>query len=224
MTDRDNAAGDLLIREVEEDLRREQLTRLWKNYRGAIIGVVIAVVAGVAGYEGWKAWRQQQSAAEASRYAAATQLAAQGKAQEAADALALLAREADTGYQTLAGLRAAGLLAQAGEAAKAVQAYEAVAQDADAPKTYRDLATVLAVMSSLDSGDPAALEGRLAPLTVGANPWRHSALELTALLAQRRGEAAKARDIYQRLADDISAPQPMRGRAAEMLAALPAKG
>jgi hypothetical protein len=77
----------------------------------------------------------------------------------------------------------------------------------------------------LDKEDPAALTGRLAPLTTGNNAWRHSALELTALLAQRGGDTAKAREIYTTLADDPTTPQQLRGRAAEMLAVLgPANG
>lgn len=226
MADRDNPAGDLLIREVEEDLRREQLTRLWTKYRGAIIGGVLAVVLGVAGYEGWQSWQHKISAEESARYLAAAQQAAQGKTAEAATDLALLAQDGKTGYRVLAALRQAALLAQTGETAKAAQAYEAVAADGKTPRIYRDLATVMAAMTSLDSADPATLEGRLAPLTVADNPWRHSAVELTALLAQRRGDIQKAREAYQRLADDSATPQAMRGRAAEMLAALPvpAKG
>jgi hypothetical protein len=57
-------------------------------------------------------------------------------------------------------------------------------------------------------------------LTAGNSPWRHSALELTALLAQRSGDAAKAREIYTSLADDPTTPRQLRGRAAEMVAVL----
>ena len=43
-------------------------------------------------------------------------------------------------------------------------------------------------------------------------------MELSALLAQRTGDGAKAKEYYTKLADDLTAPQGMRARATEMLA------
>jgi hypothetical protein len=79
---------------------------------------------------------------------------------------------------------------------------------------------LLATMASLDTGDPAALGERLQPLTVETNPWRYSALELTALLDERAGKKKEARDIYTRLADDAEAPGGIRVRARQMLGVL----
>ena len=61
---------------------------------------------------------------------------------------------------------------------------------------------------------------RLQPLTEPGNPWRYSALEITAVLAHRSGDKAKAQEILTGLADDLDAPQALRQRATEMLAAL----
>jgi hypothetical protein len=58
------------------------------------------------------------------------------------------------------------------------------------------------------------------PLAVESSPWRHSAREILALVAVRRGDAAKAADLYRKIADDQAAPQGLRARAAEMLAAV----
>ena len=61
---------------------------------------------------------------------------------------------------------------------------------------------------------------KLSPLTQESNVWRHPALELTASIALGQGDKARARDIFRRLADDATAPVAIRGRAAELLAAL----
>ena len=63
----------------------------------------------------------------------------------------------------------------------------------------------------------------IARLTTDASPWRHLARELAALLALRAGERDGARDEFRRLAQDATAPAPLKARAAEMAAALDKK-
>lgn len=213
----DDPAAALLMREVEEELKREQYLKIWKRYGGWIVGAAVAVVAIVAGYQGWQAWEKGVRAEEASRYAAAMDQVV-GQPKQAVDALAALAADSHTGYATVARLRRAGLLAESGDVAGATSAFEGIVADDGIERTYRDLATVRLVLLTLDDGDPAQLASRLQALADG--PWRHSALELSALLAQRQGDPDKARDIYRQLADDAATPQDLRARAAEMLAAL----
>ncbi len=216
----DDTATDVLIREVDEDLRQEQMTALWKRYGQWVIGAAVLLVAAVAGYEAWTAWKDQQAAKDGSRFAAATLLAETGKAAEAREAYAAMGRDATAGYAVLARLRQASLLVKDGKPTEAASAFEAIAADGAADKTYRAAATLQAALLSLDSADPSALERRVAPLAVADGPWRHSAQEILALLALRQGDAAKARDAYAKLADDTQAPRTLRARAAEALAAL----
>jgi hypothetical protein len=75
-------------------------------------------------------------------------------------------------------------------------------------------------MNSLGGADPQAEIGRLKPLTDTGNPWRATALELTAAAQLQAGNRAAALDIYKQLADDLSAPEGVRGRAAELASAL----
>jgi hypothetical protein len=61
---------------------------------------------------------------------------------------------------------------------------------------------------------------RLAPMTKAGNPWRPTALELTAAEHLKSGDKSGALTLYRSLADDLAAPQGLRARAAEMAAAL----
>jgi len=54
----------------------------------------------------------------------------------------------------------------------------------------------------------------------GTSPWRYSAKELSALLAQKSGNKDKARKLFQEIADDATAPSGIRARAAELTAIL----
>ena len=92
--------------------------------------------------------------------------------------------------------------------------------DTDVDPLFRGLATVLSVLHDLDTGDAGQLAARLAPLLQTSSPWRHSAKELTALLARKSGDIKRARELFRELTDDGSAPPGIRARAAEMSAIL----
>ena len=45
---------DILLREIDEELKQENLQQLWKKYGTLIVGGALLLVAGVAGFQGWK--------------------------------------------------------------------------------------------------------------------------------------------------------------------------
>ena len=209
-----------IFQEVDEELRQENYLKLWRKYGGVLIGVVVAIIVVTAVYVGWRDYRTAQRLEEGARFVEAVDLAASEQTEAALAALASLAQEADTGYATLASLRQAALLADGGDVAGAVAIYDRIAADADVDRGFRDLAVILSTLSTLETSAPDAMLARLGPLTSEGNPWRHTALELSALVAQRTGDAGRAREIYAGLADDAEAPPSLRSRATEMLATL----
>ena len=207
-----DAATEMLIQEIEEDLKHEQYAKLWNKYGGLLVVGCVAIVMVVAGYQGWQSYYSAQRTAEAAAYAAANG----APAQTAAPALDKLALDAKTGYGPLAELRRAAVLAQSGDTKAAIAAYDTLAAKTAIPPVYRDLAVLRSVLLALNDGDAAALTLRLQPLL--ATGWRHTALEMQGLLAQRQGETDRARQIFQQLTDDTATPQALRARAAELLA------
>ncbi len=69
--------------EIDEDLRRERLSRLWNRFGIYVILFVVAVIAGTAAYSGWRWWQQREAQATSVRFEAAVKLADEGKHQEA---------------------------------------------------------------------------------------------------------------------------------------------
>lgn len=208
-----------LFREVDEDLRRDKLQQLWRRYGGYLIACAAAIVLGTAGYVGWQKYAESQRLRHGAAYVAAMEQLEREDAA-ASDALAELGA-GGTGYAVLARLQEASHKAKVGDAEGALAIYDAISTEEGLPSQYRDMASVLYVLHSIDTGDPAALDDRLAPLTEADHPWRHIALELSGLLAKRVGDVAKAREIFRGLVDDPATPSALRQRAAELAAALP---
>ena len=47
---------EAFLREVDEELRRDQIVGVWKNYGRLIVGLIVAALAIFAGALGWRAW------------------------------------------------------------------------------------------------------------------------------------------------------------------------
>ncbi len=209
-----------IFREIDEELRRDNLQQLWAHYGRYVIGLAVAAVIVTAGVVGWRQYQLHQREAEGLRYAAALDLARQGKNAEAADAFAVLAKSAGGGRASLARLAEAVAKSQAGDADGAAAIYDQIAADGGADSIFRDVATLISARYALDKGDPKAAMTRLAPLTAATSPWRGLALELTAAAELKAGDTAKARSDFDALAKDESVSQGIRQRAAEMQAAI----
>ena len=205
-----------VFREVDEEVRREQLLKLWRRYSKHVIAAVLIVLAVVAAILLWRQWQEQRRIDRANAYLAAAAL----PPAEAAEAYEGMA--GDDGYGVLARLREASLLGELGRKAEAVAAFETIAADSGVPQDYRNLALILHAQHALGQADSGDLVRRLEPLTAADNPWRFQAMELTALAELHAGNSARARALFLTLADDPAAPAGLRGRAAEIAATLSA--
>lgn len=207
-----------LFREVEEDLRREQFSKLWEKYGTWVIGLAVAVVLVTAAIVGWRAWVHSAQVADSVAYDAAVKEAADAAPAEAAEALAALAAEVGGGYETLALLQEADRRLAAGEADAARAIYEKVTNDGSVPGIMRGLAAVKAGLLVVDTASYEDMKARMAPLTSGQSPWRQNALELVALTAMRAGEWQEADIRVKEVIADPATPAGLRDRAHVMQA------
>ena len=96
-----------LFDEIDEEVRREQLKKLWDRYSIYFIALMVLVVAAVGGWRGYQYLEAKKAAEAGAIFEKAVELSEQGKHAEAETAFADLAAKAPSGYRTLARLRAA---------------------------------------------------------------------------------------------------------------------
>lgn len=216
MVDRNEA----FVREVDEELRREQLQKLWEKYGVLVVALVGLLLAGIGGYSYMKSSRIQASEAAGARFQAATRLVADGKTDDALKALGAIATGSSKGYQTLAGLQLAGLQAKADKIADAVAAYDAVAKDQTNDPIFRDFAALQAAMLRVDAADWTEMENRLTPLMSEASAWRALARETLGLAAYKAGKSDEARKLFEQALSDRATPPSASERAQLMLSLL----
>ncbi|MFZ3361055.1 MAG: tetratricopeptide repeat protein [Xanthobacteraceae bacterium] len=201
-----------IFNEVDEEVRREQLKRLWERYGAHIVALCVLVVVGVGVWRGYEWWQGKQAAKAGAAFEQAVDLAQAGKHKEAEAAFAKLATDGTAGYRVLARLREAAELAPTDRKA-AVAAYDQIASDKDASRVIQDLATVRAGLLLVDTASYSELQNRLEPLTANDRPFRHSAREILALSAWKSGNMTAARKWTDMIMADPQTPAGTRSRA-----------
>jgi hypothetical protein len=201
-----------IIREVDEELRRERYQKLFERYGVYLIGAAILLVAAVGAWRGWEWYQARESLQASTKYEDAIRLAQDGKRFDAEKSFNDLAKDGTSGYRTLARFRAAG---EAGKSDRAsgVRAYDALAADTSLTPLMRDLARVHAALLLVDTAPVTEIASRMDALNVPTGAYRHSAREILGLAHYRAGDFAAAAKFFTLIQTDNETPPGIRERA-----------
>ncbi|HEY4834511.1 MAG TPA: tetratricopeptide repeat protein [Bradyrhizobium sp.] len=209
-----------LFDEVDEDVRRDQLKKLWEQYSIYIVAVALLIIAGVGGWRGYQYLEAQKAAEAGAAFDRAVELSEANKHSEAEAAFTDLAAKAPSGYRMLARLRAAAEAANRDPKA-AAKMYDDIAADRSIGAPEQELARIRAAGLLVDGSSYPDMLQRLEPATAPGATYRHSARELLALSAFRAGDTAAARKWLDLIANDGETPPSLRSRAEALQALLP---
>jgi hypothetical protein len=207
-----------IFREVDEEVRREQLKKLWDRYGNYVVVAAVLLVAAVAAWRAYMWWEAKKAAETGAAFEAATTLAEAGKRSEAETAFAKIATDGTAGYRHLARMREAAELAQ-GDAKAAIAAYDQIVADRAVGPVLQDLAALRAGALLIDTGALEEAQRRLEPLAANDRTFRHTAREFLVLAAWRAGDAPAAKRWFDLIMTDAQTPAATRSRV-EMLMAL----
>ena len=209
-----------LFDEVDEEVRRDQLKKLWDRYSLYIVALAILIIAGVGGWRGYQYLEAKKAAKAGDAFNKAVELSDQNKHAEAETAFTDLAAKAPSGYRMLARFRAAAETANRDPQA-AAKLFDELAADRSVGAEQRDLAQIRAAGLLLDTASYQNMVQRLEPSTGPGATFRHVARELLALSAWRANDVAATRQWLDMIALDGETPPSVRSRAEALQALLP---
>jgi len=209
-----------LFNEVDEEVRRDQLKKLWDQYSIYIIALAVLIIAAVGGWRGYQYLEAKKAAEAGAAFDKAVELSEQNKHAEAETAFAELAARGPAGYRMLARLRTAGEVANRDPQAGA-KMFDDIAADRSVGAELQDLAKVRAAGLLLDALSYPNMLQRLEAAAAPGATYRHSARELLALSAWRANDTTAARQWLDTIANDAETPPGMRSRAEALQALLP---
>ena len=209
--------NDSLLREVEDELRHDQLKKLWTDYGTYIIGAGVAFIAGVAIYQQVQASAIAAAEAAGASYEAARRQAAESKSP---DAFQSIVKSGPAGYAALARLQTAAAHVKADKTADAVAAYDAIGGDSGSDAVLRDFSRMQAAALRLPDAGWTEMQNRLTPLVDERNAFRSGARELLGLAAQKAGNTDDARKLFLQVLGDGKSSQPLKDRVQGYLSAI----
>ena len=209
-----------LFDEVDEEVRRDQLKKLWNRYSLYIIAAMILIVAAVGGWRGYQYLEAKKAAEAGAAFDRAVELSEANKHAEAEAAFADLAAKAPSGYRVLARLRMATEVATR-DATAAAKLFDGIAADRSVGAAEQDLARIRAAALLLESAGYADMKSRLEAAAAPGATFRHTARELLALSAWRTNDAAATRQWLDVISNDGETPPSLRSRAEALQALLP---
>jgi hypothetical protein len=201
--------NDTLLREVDEELRRERMEKIWQTYGIYLLGAAALLVAAVGGYKYMESKARRAAEAGGAAYEQAMALARAGKEDDAAKAFRDLAGGSNAGYAALAELKLAGSHLKSGRPKDAFEAFEKLAARPGLDPMMKGFAQIQAASLRLGEADFTEMQNRLTPLTGAGSPWRVNATELLGTAAFKAGKLVEARALLSPLLGD-----PMLSRSA----------
>ena len=209
-----------LFDEVDEDVRRDQLKKLWEKYSVVIIAGAILIIASVGGWRGYQYVEAKKAAEAGAAFDKAVELSDANKHAEAEAAFADLVAKAPFGYRVLSRLRLAAEMANRDPQA-AAKMFDEIAADRSVGVAEQDLARIRSAQLLLESTSYPNMKERLEASAASGATFRHTARELLALSAWRANDASATRQWLDMIANDGQTPPSLRSRAEALQALLP---
>jgi hypothetical protein len=212
--------GETFLREVDENLRRDQLRALARKYAPLMIGGVLLLLAAVGG---WLYWQDRQEAAAAKDSEQLAQIYVDigaGKLASVPPRLDTLAKEGTGAIRATAMFTRAAVAIEQNDRPTAIAQYQAIAADDDLPAPYRDLARIRATALEFDAMKPEQVIARMEPMAKPGNPWFGSAGELTAMAMIKQNRKLEAGRLFAAIAADRQVPDSIRARSVQIAGTL----
>lgn len=210
------AAEDVLLREVDEAVRQDELSNFAANYGKPLIAAIVLGLAGFGGYLYWDGQQEVGMESNSERLVAALDQIEAGNLASGSAALDPLIAQGNPGAQAAARMLQAGIAQERGNAKEASRLFAAVAADASAPPAMRDVATIREVTAAYDVMKPADVIARLKPLAVPGKPFFGSAGELVAMAYLDLNKPKEAGAMFASIARDENVPEGLRSRSRQM--------
>lgn len=212
--------NEAFLREVDEELRRDELLKMWRRWG---IWAVIALVIGLAAFGGYLLYQNRiagDAGAQGEQFDGAIRDLSENKTASGQAALAKLAGSGNVGYRALAKMNEANLLLTKDDLKGAAAKFAEIADDSTLPQPLRDIALIRRTSAEYDTLKPEIVVQRMTPLATPDSPWFGSAGEMLAVAKLRLGKKAEAGKLFGEIARGEKVPATLRERAVQMAGVL----
>jgi hypothetical protein len=211
---------ETFVREVDENLRRDQMRDFFKKNGSWLIAAVVLFLAASGGLIWWQSRQVQRSGAEVEKLAEIYKNIGSGNMTQAPQQLDGLSKSGSKAVRASALFARAALALQQGDAKLATNTYKSIADDSGLPDPYRHAALIRQTALEFDQLKPDEVISRLEPPSMPGEPWFGTAGEMTALAMIKQGRKQEAGQLFAAIAKDNTVPETTRARAVQVAGTL----
>lgn len=206
---------EAFLREVDEELRRDQIAGVWTRYGRLILGAVGAGLVIFAAVLGWRYWSHSKAEGQAVKLQTALDSIAANKPADATASLTELEGSGVPGYSAAARLTEANQLYTSGKIKDASAKFASIVGDTSLGQPVRDYALIRQTNIEFDTLAPQTIIDRLKPLATRDSAWLGSAGEMVAMAYIKLGKPNDARAMFKTIAETETVPESIRQRAVQ---------
>jgi len=211
---------ETFVREVDENLRRDQLRDFTRKYASWIVAAVVLFLVAAGGFIYWQDWQRKKNEQAVEQLAQVFTDISKGQTQTAPARLDKLSDAHAKAVRAAAQFGRAAVAINQNDTKLAIAKFKELAGDSSMPKPFRDLALIRQTALEFDSVKPDQVIKRLEPLAKPGNPWFSSAGEMTAMALIKQGKKQEAGRLFAAIAKDKTVPDQSRARAVQIAGSL----
>ena len=212
--------SETFLREVDENLRRDQLRDFGKKYGAWLVVAVVLFLAASGGWIWWQQHQQKRGGEQIEQLGEIYQNIGAGDTKNAAQQLDILSTSGRKAVGASAAFASAALAVQQNDSKTAIAKYRELANNKDLPEAYRQIALIRQTALEFDQIQPQEVVARLEPLAKPGNPWFGTAGEMTAMALIKQGKKTEAGRLFGAIARDKGVSDSIRERAVQIAGSL----
>tara|TARA_B100000965_G_scaffold299344_1_gene257701 strand:- start:305 stop:937 length:633 start_codon:yes stop_codon:yes gene_type:complete len=203
-----------ILRQVDEDLRKDKLLRIWRSYRIFIVGFILIIIVSLAGYQYYLSNEQSKNEAVVEKYVNALN---ENNTSKSINQLIELDESSNAFIKGLAKLKRAELHFINNEEEIALELFEATANDRSLNRIIRDLAQYKLLMVQLDTIDKETYLKIIDQQNINENKFYHHLQELKAIKLLLEGDRNGSLRIFELILSSDESPIDIKTRSEKFI-------
>lgn len=177
--------------EVSEELKQDQIIRLWKKYSKYIFSLLFLIILSISSYQGYLIWNKKKITANSEQFFSGLEKLDSKQFQDSTNIFLNSLSDQKDGYRILSIFGLAHSNFKNGKTPEMVLNYQSIYDDKDIGIYYQYLARMLSVMKD-DNSPLDQLQERLSPILNSPSKLELLAAELEIVLFIKFNKIEKA--------------------------------
>ena len=203
-----------ILRQIDADLRKDRLLKIWKTYWVYIVGIIVGLLVILTSYQLYLSSTQSKNEKIVEQYINAVN---SGDASNTIDLLSELDDSSNSYIKGFAKLKKAELYMILDDEESAVPILESIFNDSSLDEIIRDLALYKYLMFQIDIVADEKFNELINARDLQKSRFKFLFKELQALKVLISGDKMKSSSLFQGILDDLEFPTDIKTRAEKFL-------